>query len=160
MAAIARWLQSAWMSKIRFCSLPRSMAMTTARWVEFSGVITRCGRDAKRERVLRAGPDADAAAEAQFLVQDGRSSCLGRWGSLAETRPRASTGQTSTHLPQPVQAASPDHRHEVARVHRVEEAETAGGDQGLAAAAAAIADEIDRFAHVLAELHESLRARA
>ena len=39
---------------------------------------------------------------------------------------------------------------------RVQETETAGGDHGLAAAAAAVADEVDRSAHILAELHQVL----
>ena len=51
MAAIARWLARAWLSKIRFCSLPRSIAIITARWVELTGVMTRSGRASSSMRV-------------------------------------------------------------------------------------------------------------
>ena len=63
-AAIARWLARARLSKIRSCSFPRSMAMTTARCAEFTGVITRSGRDAQAERARGHGANAHAAAEA------------------------------------------------------------------------------------------------
>jgi len=47
-----------------------------------------------------------------------------------------------------------DGRQEVGRVDRVEEAEAALGDHGLAATAAAVADEADPVPDVLAELDE------
>jgi len=86
-----RWDQNTWLSKIRFCNFPLSMAITTVRWVVFKGVNTFSGRFFK-----------DKALFWQFLTQTPQprhrlSSILilfffGFCGSLAETRVKASTG--------------------------------------------------------------------
>ena len=68
----------------------------------------------------------------------------------------ASTGQALTHFPQPLQSASSTTGKEVGGVHRVQDAKLAGGDHRLAAASAAVADEVDALAHVLAKLHQVL----
>ena len=66
----------------------------------------------------------------------------------------APTGQALTHNPHPVHCGRVNPRQEVRGVNRAQAAETLCGDHGLAAAAAAVADERHMFANVLAELHE------
>src|SRR6056297_760283 len=87
---------------MRFCNFPRSIAISTTRWVEFTGVITRSGRETRlkalvgQERTHTPQPRQRSsliAATLRFFLA----------GSLAEIRLKASTGQTLTHFPQPVQ---------------------------------------------------------
>jgi len=69
MAAMARWFQWAWLSKMRFWSLPRSMAMSTVRWAVVTGVITRFARELERQAVPGTDADAHAAAQAEVLLE-------------------------------------------------------------------------------------------
>ena len=66
----------------------------------------------------------------------------------------ASTGQTFTHLPQPLQASSLTFGQEIGGGDGVQHGEALGREHGLAAAAAAVADEGHTVLHVLAKLHE------
>ena len=109
---------------------------------------------AQREASLRAGADADAAAQADRLVDLG----------LAPKRDMRIVGRdqghrldgTGVHAGAAARAASRfELGHEIGRVDRVERGEAALGDEGFAAAAAAIADEIDAPLDVLAELDEA-----
>ena len=86
-------------------SLPRSIAISTVRWSVSTGVTTRSGRGSSHSalwvqtRVQTPQPRQISAASSARRLR-------GFDGSFAETRVIASTGQTSTHLPQPLQVAS------------------------------------------------------
>ena len=158
MAAIARWLASARLSKIRSCSCPRSIAWSTTRCVEFSGVMTRSGLDVSRRPSFGHVPThtpqprhAPSSSRATF-----RRSCF---GSLADTSESASTGQASTHFPQPLQAARSTARMKLLVWTGCRNPNRRAAMQRLAAAAAAVADERHALARVLAELHQAPVAR-
>ena len=131
------------------------MAMTTARWVEFSGVITLSGRDSRRiapdvqARTQRPQPRHNSASSFAF-------SCLGRWGIVRRNQAHRLDGADLYALPATGASLFPDDGEEMGRVYGVEDPETTGGDQRLAAAAAAVADEIDPFPDVFSELDEPL----
>src|SRR5450756_507733 len=87
---MARWFQWAWLSKIRFCSFPRSIAIITARWAPLAGVITRSGRDTRsiqsagQARAHTPHPRQISSLTLAFFM-------AGRWGSWAEIIVIAST---------------------------------------------------------------------
>ena len=80
------------------------------------------------------------------------------WGGAGRLPKRAHCldGADLNALPAAGAPLLPDDGEEAGRVHGVEDRETAGGDQRLAAAAAAVADEIDPFPDVFPELDEPL----
>src|SRR5271157_1345748 len=105
MEAMARWFQWAWLSKIRFWSLPRSMAMSTVRWAVVTGVMTRFTRE-RRDKPFRVHTRTHTPQPRQSACWSFARLRLGWRGSPAETRPMASTGQASTHFPQPLHSSA------------------------------------------------------
>ena len=70
-----------------------------------AGVMTRCSLESSD--IDRDGHTLRAHAAAQADISFSRATfAFGFAGSFADTRAMASTGQTSTHLPQPLQCAS------------------------------------------------------
>ena len=134
-------LQRTWLSKIRFCSLPRSMAITTARCVPFSGVITLCGRDVSVMLIFRACLDAYSAThaasfvEAHFLPR--RFRYMSRYHGHGFDRASVDALATS------ITDALVNCRNEIGRVDRMHDGQSPGGDHGLTAAPATIANEVD-----------------
>ena len=151
---MARWLRWAWLSKTRSCSRPRSIAITTIRCVEFTGVITRSFRAASRRPVLRARARADAAAEAELRLRR-RPLAAGVGGVASRLEPQRPDRAGLHALAAAVAGRAVQRHDEVRGVDRVQEAEAPRREHGLAAAAAAVADEGRPLAHVLAELHEA-----
>ena len=105
-AAIARWLASARLSKIRFCSMPRSIAISTVRCTEFDRrdhalrprlepQALRGSRYARRPR----SPGTASSSTRPCAAWDG----AGRWPRPASSPP---PGRRVTHLPQPLQRLS------------------------------------------------------
>ena len=103
--AIARWLRSAWFSKISPGRLPRSMAMSTERWSVSTGVTTRVGRGSSQSPFV-GQTRVHTPQPRQMSALSSARRLRGLAGSLAFTRVIASTGQASTHLPQPLQVVA------------------------------------------------------
>ena len=97
----------------------------------------------------RAVADAHAAAQAHARVQGCGGARIRRPERHRPGRPRRIAAAAA--------AGFIDSGDEIRGVHRMEEAETPRGDHRLAAAAAAVADEVDLRAHVFAELHQVVR---
>ena len=144
MAAIARWLASAWSSKIRCWSLPRSIAIST----------TRCAEVSRRDDALGARREVQRRRLTQVRTQTPQP----RQRSARRASPRFTlrmariVGRDQRHrldragldaLAAAVALRLVDLGQEVRGVHRVEEAEAPRRDHRLAAAAAAVADEAD-----------------
>ena len=106
------------------------------------------------EPVLRAGPGADAAAEAEVRLRRG-ALAAGVGGVVARLEPQRPDRAGLDALAAPVARRPVQLHHEVRGLDRVQEAEASRREHGLAAAAAAVAHEGRFLAHVLAELHEA-----
>lgn len=92
---------------MRFCSLPRSIAITTARCVALTGVMmreARSGRDCKLRLFVRQARTHTPQPRHMSLSTLALRRCdLCGW--LAETSVIASTGQAFMHLTQPLHVA-------------------------------------------------------
>ena len=105
------------------------------------------------DHLLRAGLDTETASQADVGIQPGL--LFGRFtGIVGRHKAQGFDRADMDALPAPVAVVFRDFGQEIGGVHRVEQSESPGGDHCLAAAAAAVADEIDPIANVLAELNQ------
>ena len=133
--------------------------MSTARCAPLSGVSRRGPALDQRQRARR-GRCGTHTPQPRHRSASSRATVRFGWcGSLAETAESASTGQARTQRSQPLQAPSSTAGRNGGGVDGVGRGEAPGGDHRLAAAAAAVADEVHALPDVLAELHEAALVR-
>ena len=146
MAAMARWLWKAWLSKMKFCSFPLTMAMSTDLWTELRGVIATRGAGACGApfwgRQSRTGRSRDGAscycfrAGPGFIILPVRSGSIISDAQIEKFNGIHGTGICAPAAPYAFSLIDPGLK--VCRVNGFQETEALRGQHRLAAAFAAV----------------------